>query len=81
MKKFVLAVRGEALAHLLREVAPELGLDVLHRVDAEAVEVGLLDPGRVRVDHRLLHVAAVGVDVLEAAGEVAVDELIADRSS
>ncbi len=77
-EEVVLAVGRQPLADLLREVAPELGLDVLHRVDAEAVEVGQLDPGRPGVDHRLLHVAAVGGQILQAAGEVAVDELVAD---
>jgi hypothetical protein len=71
-----LAALGEPLADALGEVAPELALDVLDGVDAEAVGVGQLDPAGVRVDEGLLDVAAGGVDVLEAAGEVAGQELL-----
>ena len=52
---------GHAPARCLErvEVAPEAALDVLHRVDAIAVDVGELDPPRVDVHHRLLHRDAV----------------------
>jgi hypothetical protein len=75
MKKLVLPC-GQALADALGEVAPELALDVLDGVDAEAVGVGELDPAGVGVDHRDLDVVAGGVDVLEAAGEVAGEQLL-----
>ena len=67
----LLALGREALAHALGEEPPELALDVLDRVDAEAVGVRALDPARVLLEHRVLDVAVGRVDVLEPAGEVA----------
>ena len=72
---------GGELADARREVLPELVLDVLERVDAEAVEVGRLDPAREHRGERRAHVGILRRQIFQAAGEVAGQHLLAHRRS
>ena len=62
--------------HARPELLPELVVDVLHRVDPEAVDVEVLDPGLVDVDHPVDHLGTLGEEVVEAE-EVAVLAVLA----
>jgi hypothetical protein len=59
-----------------RELLPELVVDVLHRVDAEAVDLRLAHPRLVDVDHAVDDLRVLGEEVVEAE-EVAVLRVLA----
>ena len=52
--------------HRGHELLPELRIDVLGGVDAEAVDAELVDPAAVDVDHPLNDARVLGEDVVEA---------------
>ena len=58
------------------ELLPELVVDVLHRVDAVAVDAELADPGPVDLGHALDHLRLLGEEVVEPE-EVAVLAVLA----
>ena len=58
------------------EGLPELVVDVLHRVDAEAVDAEVLDPGLVDVRHPAHDAGVLGEQVVETE-EVAVERVLA----
>ena len=58
------------------EALPERVVDVLHRVDPEAVDAQLADPGPVDADHAADHARVLGEQVVEAE-EVAVERVLA----
>ena len=64
--------------HLRREVLPELVVDVLHRVDAEAVDLEVGDPILVDLHHPVDDALVLGEQVVEA-DEVAVAGSSADE--
>ena len=66
------------LQDLGRERLPELVVDVLHGVDAEAVDLHVLDPLLVDPDHPVDHFLALGEEVVEPE-EVAVLRVLADE--
>src|SRR5262249_32280232 len=69
-EELVLPSRREPRPHRLGEIPPKFVFDVLHGVDAETVEIHLLDPRRVRVDHLVTHGLYFRRDVLQSAREV-----------
>ena len=71
MKKSALPSRGRVACMRRAELLPELRVDVLHGVDAEAVDAEVLDPGLVDVDHPVDDLGPLGEQVVEAE-EVAV---------
>ena len=48
-----------------RELLPELGIDVFHRVDAEAVDVEVLHPVLVDIGHAGDHIRMLGEEVVQ----------------
>ena len=55
VKKFFLPMRQSELAHGVAEQQSEVGLHVLQRVDAEAVDVEPRDQVLMRADERVAH--------------------------
>ena len=72
------AVGGGDRLHRRPELLPELVVDVLHGVDPEAVDVEVLDPRLVDVDHPVDHLGTLGEQVVEAE-EVAVLAVLTDE--
>ncbi len=68
--------RAPKATHVARDLRT---IDVLDRIDAEAIEVGDLDPVLEHADQRFLRVRVVGVEILEPAREVARGLLRADE--
>ena len=58
--------------------APELGVDMLDGVNAEAVNVVVADPALVDVDHPLHHFGVFGEEVVQPK-EVAVERIFAGK--
>ena len=77
-EELALAVVAGELQHLRPEPLPEGVVDVLHRVDAEAVDAEVGDPVLVDVDHPLDHAGVLGEQVVQAE-EVAVVGVLADE--
>jgi hypothetical protein len=77
-EELALAVLAGVGQHLGPEPLPELVVDVLHGVDAEAVDAEVADPGLVDVDHPLDDPGVLGEQVVQAE-EVAVQGVLADK--
>ena len=76
MKNSRLALVARVLEHLRAELLPELVVDVLHRVDPEAVDAEVADPRLVDVDHARDDPRVLREEVVEAE-EVAVERVLA----
>jgi hypothetical protein len=77
-EEVTLALAARVREHLGPELLPELVVDVLHRVDAEAVDAEVADPRLVDVDHAADDPRVLGEQVVEAE-EVAVLRVLADE--
>ena len=75
-EELALALRARVVEHVGRELLPELVVDVLHRVDAEAVDGEVADPALVDLDHPLDYPRVLREEVVEAE-EVAVERVLA----
>jgi hypothetical protein len=78
-EELALAVLAREPENLRAEPLPELVVDVLHRVDPEAVDAEVGDPRLVDVDHAVDDPGVLGEQVVQA--EVAVPRVLADEGS
>ncbi len=76
-EEVVLAAPPRRLADPRTPLAPEALLDVLERVDPEAVEINLADPIGEHAHERTAYVLALGREILEPAGKIGEQHLIA----